>query len=184
MAIWSFDNAHSSVEFSAKHMVFTTVRGRFTDVNVDLDFDPTQPETASVKADIKAASVTTANEFRDNHLRSADFLDAETFPSLTFVSTKVQPTGGIDYRIEGDLTIKGVTHPVVLDAEFLGIQPDFKKDPARNRAAFSATTKINRKDWGLTWNVGLEAGGWLVGDTITITIEVAALADVEVARAA
>ncbi len=184
MAIWSLDGTHSSVEFSAKHMVFTTVRGRFTDVDVDLDFDPAHPERSSVKADIKAASVSTANDFRDNHLRSPDFLDAEQFPSIAFASTKVVPAGGADYRLEGNLTIKGVSRPVVLDAEFLGIQPDFRKDPARNRAAFTATTKINRKDWGLTWNVGLETGGWLVGDTITISIEVAALADAELANAA
>ena len=186
MATWSFDGAHSSVEFSAKHMVFTTVRGRFDDVDVKLDFNEANPEASSVVAEIKATSINTGQDYRDNHLRSADFLDAENFPLLRFESTSVEPkrTGGADYLIHGNLTIRGVTRPVTLEAEFLGTQPDFNKEPAKRRAAFSAATKISRKDWGLTWNVGLESGGLLVGDAITIAIEVAAVAEVDLATAA
>jgi len=189
MAKWSLDRAHSNVEFSAKHMMFTTVRGRFDDVAVTLDFDEANPAASSVVAEMKATSINTGQEFRDNHLRSADFLDADKFPVIRFESTSVEPRGrtdkgGTDYLIHGNLTIRDVTRPVTLEAEFLGVQADIGKDPAKRRAAFSAATKISRRDWGLTWNVGLESGGWLVGDAITISIEVAALAEVEVAQAA
>jgi len=186
MTNWSFDGAHSSVEFSAKHMMFTTVRGRFDDVDVTLDFDEANPSASSVVAEMKAASINTGQEFRDKHLRSADFLDAENFPFVRFESTSVEPksAGGTDYLIHGNLTIRGVTRPVTLEAEFLGTQADISREPAKRRAAFSAATKISRRDWGLTWNVGLESGGLLVGDAITIAIEVAALAEVELAKAA
>jgi polyisoprenoid-binding protein YceI len=188
MANWSFDGAHSSVEFSAKHMVFTTVRGRFDDVDVTLDFNEANPSASTVVAEIKATSINTGQDFRDKHLRSADFLDTENFPLVRFESTSVEPKRGgqhsTDYLIHGNLTIRGVTRPVTLEAEFLGTQADINKDPAKRRAAFSAATKISRKDWGLTWNVGLESGGLLVGDAITIAIEVAALAEVELANAA
>jgi polyisoprenoid-binding protein YceI len=176
MANWSFDGAHSSVEFSAKHMVFTTVRGRFDDVDVTLDFNEANPSASTVVAEIKATSINTGQDFRDKHLRSADFLDAENFPLVRFESTSVEPKRGgqhsTDYLIHGNLTIR------------LGTQADINKEPAKRRAAFSAATKISRKEWGLTWNVGLESGGLLVGDAITIAIEVAALAEVELAKAA
>ncbi len=168
---WNIDPAHAGVNFSARHMMIMTVRGQFKSVNGVIHFDPENIANSSVEATIDAASIETGVADRDNHLRSADFLDAANYPTLTFKSTKVEPTGNGKAKITGDLTIRGVTRSVVLDAEHLGVM----KNPwGATVAVFNATTTINREDWGLTWNVAIEAGGVLVGKDITINIDVEA----------
>ena len=170
MNTWQLDTAHTTVSFTAKHMMITKTRGLFKGVTGTLDFDETNPAASSVSVVIPAASIDTGMEPRDNHLRSADFLDAENFPTLTFTSTAIAQTGD-RWAITGDLTIRGVTRSVVLETQQLGIVAAMD---GRRHAGFEATTKIKRSDWGLTWNVGLEAGGWLVSDDVTIELEVAA----------
>ncbi len=170
MTTWQLDTAHTVVSFTGKHMMITKVRGFFKNVTGTIEFDEANPVNSRVEVVIPAATVETGMEPRDNHLRSADFLDAETYPTLTFVSTGIAPKGD-RWAITGDLTIRGVTRPVVLDTEALGVVTGMD---GRRHAGFEAATKIKRSDWGLTWNVGLEAGGWLVSDDITIELEVAA----------
>ena len=171
---WTLDPAHSAVTFSAKHMMVTTVRGSMAIRDVDLDFSPDRPEASRVRVALDAASIDTGQEMRDQHLRSADFLETEAYPTIEFASTDIEPRGGHRYAIRGDLTIRGATRPVVLDAELEGVVADWQG--GGRRAAFSARTKIDREDFGLTWNVALEQGGWLVSRDITIDIELAATA--------
>ena len=168
MTEWTLDAAHANVEFSIKHMMITTIRGRFQELALDVVFDEQTPERSSVVARIATASITTNQERRDGHLRSADFLDSERYPEMLFVSTGIAKISDRDYKISGNLTIRDQTHPVVLDTELLGTVPGMQ---GGRLTAVSADTKINRKDWGLTWNVSLESGGWLVGDEITIHLE-------------
>ena len=170
MNTWQLDTAHTTVSFTAKHMMITKTRGIFKGVTGTLDFDEADPTASSVSVVIPAASIETGMEPRDKHLRSADFLSAESFPTLTFTSTSIEQNGA-RWAITGDLAIRGVTRSVVLDTEHLGIVTGMD---GRRHAGFEATTKIKRSDWGLTWNVGLEAGGWLVSDDVTIELEVAA----------
>jgi polyisoprenoid-binding protein YceI len=168
MATWGLDPVHSSVQFSARHMMVTNVRGQFRDFAVDVDFDPQHPEQGHVRATIQAASIDTGMEQRDQHLRSADFLDVATHPTLAFSSTGISRSGDDRFHIQGDLTIRGETRPVVLDVEYLGVAKNLQGGTS---AGFTARTKISRKDWGLTWNVGLESGGWLVSDDVRIEID-------------
>ena len=168
MPEWTLDTAHANVEFSVKHMMISTIRGRFQELEVDVDFDEQAPARSSVVARIATASITTNQERRDMHLRSADFLDAENYPEMLFKSTSIAKISDRDYRISGDLTIKDQTHPVVLDTELLGTVPGMQ---GGRLTAVSADTRISRTDWGLTWNVSLESGGWLVGDEIKIHLE-------------
>ncbi|HEX8938552.1 MAG TPA: YceI family protein [Candidatus Limnocylindrales bacterium] len=165
---WQLDNAHSAVEFSARHMMVSTVRGRFDRFEVTLEADEQSPETSSVVARIDTASINTGQEQRDAHLRSADFLATEEYPEITFRSTRVEKAGQGEYLVTGDLTIRGETHPVTLKTEFAGIVRNLQ---GGRSAGFSAEAKISRKEWGLTWNVALESGGWLVGDEIKVRIE-------------
>lgn len=165
---WALDPSHSSLEFSARHMVIATVKGRFTSFQVDVDFDEETPERSSLEARIDAASIDTRDAQRDQHLRSPDFLDVEKYPHITFKSKRIERRSGDRYSIVGDLTIKGVTREVSLDTTFAGVA----RDPWGNlHAGFAAETTINRKDFGLVWNVALETGGFLVGDTVKISIE-------------
>jgi polyisoprenoid-binding protein YceI len=138
MSTWTLDPAHSQIEFAVKHMMVTTVRGQFRKFTVEVDFDEAHPERSSVTANIDASSVDTGMEARDAHLRSADFFDAETYPELSFRSTGIQASGD-GYKIDGDLTIRGETRPVSLDAEIGGVVPNLQ---GGRRAAFDATTKI------------------------------------------
>ena len=170
MATFAIDPAHTDVLFSAKHMMVTTVRGTFTDVSGSIDIDETEPTASTATLSVKAASVDTGFGARDNHLRSDDFFAAETYPEIRVVSTKIRSKGGNDFVVTADVTIKDVTKSVDFDVEFLGFYPGM--DGAR-RAGFSAKAKVNRKDWGLDWNVALEAGGWLVGDQIKVDVDVA-----------
>ena len=176
---WTLDPAHSSVTFSAKHMMLTTVRGSMQIRDVDLDFDSEDLTASSVRVRLDAGSIDTGQAARDEHLRSADFLDAEKHPTIDFVSTRIERSGDA-YRIHGDLTIRGQSRPVVLDAEFAGIVPNMQ---GGRRAAFSARTTIDREAFGLTWNVALEQGGWLVSKAIGIEIDLAAVSTADVARA-
>jgi polyisoprenoid-binding protein YceI len=171
MSTWTLDPAHSQVEFSVKHMMITTVRGQFRKFTADVDFDEEHPEKSSVVAHLDASSIETGMEARDAHLRSADFFDTDTYPEMTFRSTHITGNDG-NYKIDGDLTIRGETRPVTLEAEIGGIVPNMQ---GGRRAAFNATTKISRKAWGLAWNVALESGGFLVGDDIKISIDLAVL---------
>ncbi len=173
MAIWKPDVAHTTVGFTARHMMVTTVRGQFGKVDFTLDFDPANPAAASIEASIDTNSVSTGNDQRDGHLRSPDFFDVAKFPAITFKGTKLELKNNTEGKLTGDLTIRDVTRTVTLNVEFLGTQVNpFDK---AERAGFSATTKINREDFGLTWNVALEAGGWLVGKEITLTLDVEAI---------
>jgi polyisoprenoid-binding protein YceI len=174
---WTLDTAHTQVDFSAKHMMISTVRGHFAGITGTIELDEDDLTSSSVVVAIDAATVDTGMAQRDGHLRSADFFDTEKYPTMTFRSTGVEKVGGA-YRITGELTIKDVTRPIVLDAEFLGIVSGMR---GGRHAGFAAKTKITREDWGLTWNVGLESGGWLVGKEITLTIDAAA--DAAVANA-
>lgn len=176
MAQWNIDPAHSGAEFTVRHMMITNVRGKFEELEGTLDFDPANPADSYVEVTIKAASINTGAADRDNHLRSGDFFDVENFPHLTFKSTNVEMTGESTARITGDLTIRDVTRPVVIDAEFLG---EGKSPFGTTVAGFNGTTQINREDFGLTWNVALETGGVLVGKDIKIALEVQAVLETE-----
>ena len=177
---WTLDPAHSSVTFSAKHMMVTTVRGSMKIRDFDLDLDLDQPERSSVRVSLDAASIDTGQQMRDDHLRSADFLKTDEFPTIDFVSTRIVRTGDDAGDLHGDLTIRGVTRPIVLKAEFGGIVPNMQ---GGQRGAFSAIGKINREDFGLTWNVALEQGGVLVSKDIKIEIDLAVTSSVEAGRA-
>lgn len=165
---WAVDPVHTTIEFAVRHMVIATVKGHFSKFEANVAFDESRPEQSSVKARIDVASLDTREPQRDAHLRSPDFFDAENTPHITYVSKDIRPQGKGRYRVLGDLTIRNTTREVALDAEFSGVM----KDPWGNqRAAFSATGSLNRKDFGLNWNMALEAGGWLVGDTVKISID-------------
>jgi polyisoprenoid-binding protein YceI len=168
MSVYQLDSAHSSVGFSVKHMMIAKVRGAFEKVTGTLNYDKANPQNASTEATIEAASVNTHEPQRDGHLKSPDFFDVEKFPTLTFKSKSVTSSGG-ELKVTGDLTIKGVTKQVTLDVE---TPSEELKDPFGNvKIGLSATTKIKRKDFGLTWNAALETGGVLVGDDVTITLD-------------
>jgi len=168
MPTWNFDPNHTSAEFSARHMMVTTVRGKFEKLSGTLNFDPANPEQASVEVTIDASSLNTGVTDRDNHLRSADFFDAAKFPTITFKSTRVENAGNGRLRVTGNLTIKGVTKSVVLEVE--GPSAPVKFGNA-TKSGLTATTRINRKDFGLTWNRVLETGGLAVGEEVKITLE-------------
>lgn len=165
---WQLDPAHSSIQFVARHMMLSKVRGEFEKFTVDLNLDPAHPERANVKAHIEANSINTREAQRDAHLKSPDFLNAAEFPELVFKSTRIERVGEAAARLHGDLTIRGVTKPVILDVTYIGAS---KSPWGATALGFEASTKISREDWGLTWNVALETGGWLVGKEITIQIE-------------
>lgn len=180
MAQWKFDPAHTSVSFAVRHMMVSTVRGQFQGATGHIDFDPENPAASSVEATIDAASISTGVADRDNHLRSGDFFDAANYPAITFRSTRVETTSETTARIVGDLTIRNVTRPVVLNVEYHGQNKSLYGDM---RAGFTATTKINREDFGLTWNMALEAGGVLVGKEISIELDVQAILETEAVTA-
>jgi polyisoprenoid-binding protein YceI len=168
---WTIDRGHSSVEFVARHLMVSKVRGRFEEFTGDLDIGP-RPEDSSVAVAIAAGSVSTGDAQRDGHLTSEDFFAAEQYPTINFVSTGVRHVDGERYAVDGDLTVRGVTRPVTLDLEYLGTI----SDPWGNeRVGFSASTEVDREDWGLTWNQALEAGGFLVGKKARIELEIEAV---------
>jgi polyisoprenoid-binding protein YceI len=174
MAIYKIDPTHSAADFSARHMMISTVRGSFKNVNGTIVYDPANPAASTVEAVIDTAHFTgTGLEQRDGHLKSPDFLDVEKYPTITFKSTKVAPNAdGTKATVTGDLTIRDVTKEVSFEAELHGQGKNFQGEEV---LGFSGQTKIVRDDWGLTWNMALETGGWLVGKEITINLEVEAV---------
>jgi polyisoprenoid-binding protein YceI len=167
---WNIDPAHSVAEFKVKHMMIANVKGHFTKVSGTLVRDESDPANDRVEATIDATSVHTRDEQRDAHLKSADFFDVEKFPTLHFKSSGISIVRDGELSVEGDLTIHGVTRKVRFAVE--GPTPPTKDPWGNTRVAISASTKINRKDFGLTWNAALETGGILVGDEVTITLDV------------
>ncbi len=166
---WDIDPSHSSVEFSVRHMMFSKVKGRFGSFRGTIVIGD-EPEESSVEATVDVASIDTGDENRDAHLRSAEFLDVENHPQMTFVSRAVRREGD-HYVVAGDLMLRGVTRPVELELELNGIG----SDPfGGTRAGFSATTELSRKEFGLEWNVALETGGVLVGDKVQVSLEIQA----------
>ena len=167
---YELDVGHSTVEFVARYMMVSKVRGRFTDFSGTIEVSET-PEDSSVQVEIKAGSIQSNTEKRDEHLASGDFLEVETYPVLSFTSTAVRPTGGSSFEVDGALTIKDVTKPVTLACEFVGAGFDMQGNPV---FGVSAKTTIDRDDWNVTWNMALETGGVLVGKSIDIEIEIEA----------
>lgn len=168
---WTIDPAHSEVGFVARHAMVTKVRGYFRDFSGAIEVAE-EFESSSATATILTGSIDTRQNDRDAHLRSADFFDADSYPQIGFVSTGIRDVSGDGFVLDGDLTIKGVTKPVSLDVEFGGVSPD----PFGNtRAGFSATTTVDRGDWGLTWNAALETGGVLVSKKITLTLDLSVI---------
>lgn len=167
---WNLDPVHSVAEFKVKHMMISNVKGQFANVTGVLTLDESDPTNSTIEASIEAASVNTRDAQRDTHLKSEDFFHAERFPKLSFKSTRITRTGNGDLAVAGDLTIRGVTRNVVFTVE--GPTPPAKDPWGNTRLGLSATTKINRKDFGLTWNAALEAGSILVGEDVTITLDV------------
>jgi polyisoprenoid-binding protein YceI len=165
---WKIDPSHTRAGFSVRHMMIANVHGQFENVSGTVDFNEQDPARSSVDVQIEVASLTTRDEKRDGHLRSADFFDAEQYPYMTFKSRRVEKLGENHGRLIGDLTIRGITKEVALDVEYTG---QAKSPWGTTSAGFTARTKVNRKDWGLNWNVALETGGVLVGDTVNIEIE-------------
>lgn len=169
--VWHIDPSHSSVGAVARHLMISKVRGHFTAFSGTVTIGDS-PEDSSVVATIDASSIDTAEPARDAHLRSPDFLDVERFPTLEFRSTAVEHTGPASLRVDGDLTIRGITKPVSLDVAYDGLITD----PFGNaKAVFSAETEIDREEWGMTWNKALETGGVLVGKRLKIELEIQAV---------
>ena len=164
---WQFDPYHTQVEFAAKHLGMMTVRGHFAEVNATGHIDPDHPEASSVEVTIQTASIRTHNSQRDNDLRSSNFLEVDKYPTITYKSTAIEPAGQDRYSMTGDLTIKGNTHPVALNVVKYG---EFNDPMMGHRIAYSAESQINRKDFGLTFNMMLD-GKWIVSDEVDIFIE-------------
>jgi polyisoprenoid-binding protein YceI len=169
---YSVDTAHSRIGFVARHAMVTKVRGAFTEFEGKAVIDGNRPENSSVEISLQVASVDTRNAQRDGHLRTNDFLDADTYPNITFRSTSIAHDGGNDFVVSGDLTIKDVTKSIELPLEFQGAATD----PFGNeRIGFEGSVVINRKDWGVSWNAALETGGVLVSEKITLEFEISAI---------
>ena len=169
---YAIDPSHSRIGFVARHAMVTKVRGSFNEFEGSGYFDAEDPGNSRLELTIEAASIDTRNADRDAHLRGNDFFAMEQYPQITFVSTAVQQVDAEDYRVTGDLTMRGVTRPVTLDLEFTGTSVD----PYGNqRIGFEGRTVVNRKDWGINWNAPLDAGGVLVGEKVTLEFEVSAI---------
>jgi polyisoprenoid-binding protein YceI len=169
---WQIDIPHTQIEFAIKYMMFTTVRGRFNDFSGTLNINEADPTQSSAEGVIEVASIDTRDPHRDAHLRSADFFDVEKYPHIKVKTTRIEPAGEHQYKVAADVTIKEVTREIVFDVT----TQDLGKDPwGGTRQGFSTAATINRKDFGLNWNVALEAGGWLVGDQVKLDIELQAV---------
>ena len=168
---FEIDPVHSRVEFTIRHM-FSKVTGNFSKFQGWITYDAAAPASSSVKAEIDASSIDTNNDRRDGHLKSPDFFDVAKYPTITFTSTKVSPAADGKLKVEGTLSIHGITKPVVLDAAFLGSGPGLD---GVTRGGFEASTKVDRKDYGIVWNKALDQGGTLLGDDVQINLEIEAL---------
>jgi polyisoprenoid-binding protein YceI len=188
MARWVFEPGHTAAEFRAKHMMVTWVRGHFKDVHgvVELDFET--PTNSSFQATINVIKLWTGQPERDAHLRSADFFDVEHHPRITFTSTRIEQVGSTTYKATGELTIRGTTRPVTLDVQYLGQWPtpywvDGVNKATMHRAGFMATTRINRHDFGVSWNDQVDKGGVVVSDEVFVTLDVEAIPEQDLAKA-
>lgn len=166
---WQIDSAHSHISFRVRHMMISRVRGEFTEFDGTIDFDENSPEQTDVEVTIEAASIDTQEEDRDEHLRSEDFLYVEKYPTIDFRSKRVELIDEEHAKLIGDLTIRGETNEVELDVTYQGMA---QSPWGTMSAGFAATTTLSRKNWGLTWNQALETGGFLVGDELTVDIEI------------
>ena len=172
MTTWNFDPAHSEIAFKVRHMMFAKVSGSFKEWTGDFSFNPENPSEASTRVSIDVASVDTSNEDRDNHLRSGDFFDVEAYPQIRFESTSFEKLGDGNLKVHGELTIRDVSQTVALDAQYHGKGID----PWGNeRVGFTASTTLNRKEFGLTWNQALETGGVLVGEKVEVELNIQAV---------
>jgi polyisoprenoid-binding protein YceI len=182
MSRWTFEPGHTSAEFSVRHMMVTHVRGHFKNVKGTLIFDPAHPEQSKMQAVIEATGLWSGETARDTHLKSADFLDVENHPTITFQSDGVEIVGPLDAKVHGRITIRGVTQPLTLLVHFLGTwqtpwwEDGVDKGP-KTRAGFVATGRLNRKDFGVNWNAMLDHGGVAVGDDVEITLDAEAILD-------
>ena len=167
MTTWTIDTAHSEIGFKIKHLVISNVSGKFTSFEGKLEGEPGDLKNAKISFTADVDSIHTGSEQRDGHLKSADFFDTVKYPKLTFVSTKIEQKDGNDYKVTGDLTLKGISKPVTLNVEFGGIQNNFY---GQTVAGFEITGKINRHDFGLTWSAVTEAGGIVVSDEVKLAI--------------
>ena len=189
MARWIFEPGHSAAEFAVRHMMVSHMRGLFKNVHGSIDFDPDKPADAAVEATIHAAGIWTGDDERDAHLRGPDFLNVETYPEIVFRSTEVRCVGEADFRVAGDLVLRGVPRPVVLAAHYLGRwqcpywEGDRDLGPT-TRIGFVATTAINRHHFGVSWNAPLDRGGMVVGDEVAITLDVEAILETDMQRIA
>lgn len=180
MATWTFEPGHTGAEFCARHMMVSNVRGHFKNVHGSIRFDPENLQDFSIEVVINATEIWTGDPDRDNHLRSADFLDVDNYPEILFQGDQIEIRGPHDYAVTGDLTIRGVMHQTILYVTYLGRwetpwwEGDEDKGP-RTRAGFVAKTEINRHDFGVSWNSALEKGGIVVGDMVNITIDAEAI---------
>lgn len=172
MSTWKLDPAHTDVTFSVKHMMVTTVRGKFdaVDGELELDLDANDPSTASGEIRLGAASLSTGSDKRDAHLRSPDFFDADQYPEIVATITGIEPDGD-DYKVNADVTIRGIARPVTFDGRLLGIVPGMR---GGRHAGFELAATIDREQWDLNWNMALDVGGWLVGKDVKLAIDVAA----------
>ena len=171
-ATWQIDPAHSNVSFSVRHMMVSNVRGEFTKVSGTVDGDEKTPTQAVINATIDASSINTREAKRDDHLKSADFLDVAKYPTVTFKSKRIEPSGTGQFKVTGDLTLHGVTREVVLDVS--DVTAPIKDPMGKTRAGAHASTKIDRKDFGINWSKAMDGGGLLVGNDVDISIDVEA----------
>lgn len=182
MSRWTFEPGHTAAEFCVRHMMVTYVRGSFKNVKGSLEFDPAAPDRSRLQATIEAAGLWTGEPQRDAHLKSADFLDVEHHPTITFESERVELMGPNDAKVSGRVIIRGITKPLTLQVHFLGTwqtpwwEDGVDKGP-KTRAGFSATGRLNRKDFGVNWNSALDRGGVVVGDDVEITLDAEAILD-------
>jgi polyisoprenoid-binding protein YceI len=170
VSTWKLDPVHSHAEFKVKHMMISNVKGSFSGLSGTLTLDETDYTRSSVDVSVAVATINTGDPQRDGHLKAADFFDVEKYPAITFKSTNIDSKGGADYEVTGDFTLRDVTRSIKLAVEDVSVP---SKDPWGNsRIGLSATTKVNRKDFGLAWNAALETGGFLLGDDVTISLEI------------
>jgi polyisoprenoid-binding protein YceI len=167
---WQIDSGHSAAQFAVRHLMVSTVRGHFGKLTGTVKYDPAKPSEASVYAEVDASTIDTREAKRDDHLRGEDFFDVAKYPKIIFRSTRIEPLGEGKFRMTGDFTMRGVTRPVVFDVD--GMPPPTKDQRGVIKTGATATAKISRKAFGMTWNRLLEAGGVTVGDEVTITIDV------------
>ena len=172
-ATWEVDPVHSTVGFAIRHMMISTVRGHFRTFTATATGDPAAPTAATIVATIDATTIDTANEKRDTHLKTADFLDVEKFPTIVFMSKKIESAGQGKVKVTGDLTLHGVTKQVVVDVE--GPTPTIKDPMGNTKAGAHATARINRKDFGIVWNKAMDGGGIMLGEEIDISIDIEAV---------